>query len=167
MPGGCGAFCHAVESGEKIQEEGGSRGDGRDGNNGGGVGPPSAGGAEPRVPPYALSCEAPPFVPSRVLKAHSSRERSPRREAGGAASSSSPPSTTFPAAPAAVGKFQVNQEVKFIGLVSRPDLVGVLASVLSFEVASGRYAVMVDSTKKNVLVKEANITLQVFGPLTS
>ena len=116
-----------------------------DGNNGSGVGPPSAGGDEPLVPPYALSYEAPPFVPSRVLEAHSSRERSPRLEAGGAARSS-PPSTTFPAAPAAVGKFQVNQGAKLIGLVSRPDLVGVLASVLSFEVASGRYAVMVDST---------------------
>ena len=136
-----------------------------EGDNGGDVGLPSAGGAGPLAPVTALSENATPAVPSRVLKAQHSRERSPRRGADAAAPSSSLLSTAFPAAPAAVGKFHVNQMVKLIGLVSRPDLVGVRAAIISFESVSGRYAVMVDSTKENVLVKEVNITPEVFGPL--
>ena len=133
-------------------------------NDGGGTGPHSAGSAEllaadaAHVALSALATAVAPPAPARVLVAHGSRERSSRRGAvGGDASVSFPLSTALPAAHAATGKFHVNQVVKLVGLVSRPDLVGASASILSHESASGRYAVTVDSTSENVRVKEVNL----------
>ena len=51
------------------------------------------------------------------------------------------------------------QAVVIGDLVCRPDLAGLVAKVLSFDSAAGRYAVCVESSGEKVRVREANLRL--------
>ena len=110
-------------------------------------------GGGPVASPAPLSADALEFKPARVLKPQTSRERSPRR--GPACALSSPPSATTAGSASGTTRFVVNQPVALTGLVSRPDLEGLRAIVLSFDSAAERYAVMVDTTNERVRVREA------------
>ncbi len=116
------------------------------------VPPPAA--TEPVLPQDAVA-GAPPS--GRALRPQISRERSPRRE-------SSPTSSSAASGPRhAPGGFRVGQTVVFCGLTSRPELVGVLATVVSIDKDAERVAVKVDSTGECVRVKPCNIKLTIFG----
>ena len=62
-----------------------------------------------------------------------------------------------------LGGFEVGKTVAFCGLASRPELVGVLGTVLSLDEAAGRIAVKVTSSGEAIKVKLGNIKLTIFG----
>ena len=107
-----------------------------------------------------LSADASVFVPGakpqRVLVARGSRERTPppRSQSTPAPSSSSVGSS---AAPLVDSSIVVGSVVIFCSLVSRAELVGMAGTVLSFDAASSRYAVKVDSTGECVRVLLKNL----------
>ena len=107
-----------------------------------------------------LSADASVFVPGakpqRVLVARGSRERTPppRSQSTPAPSSSSMGSS---AAPPVDSSIVVGSVVIFCSLVSRAELVGMAGTVLSFDAASSRYAVKVDSTGECVRVLLKNL----------
>ena len=105
----------------------------------------------------ALSADATVFVPGssqRVLKAHSSRERSPPpRSSTSSSSALACPSAAFDAA----ARLPDGTAVTFAGLVSRPVLVGKARTVLSFDEKTLRYAVKVTDTGESVRVLEKNL----------
>ena len=103
----------------------------------------------PQPAPQPLSPEATVFLPSagRVLKAQSSRERSPHRAI---------PSASTPNAPevhAAVSGFAVDDIVIITGLQSRPELVNSRCRILGFDVDGGRYRVSVEGIGESVSIK--------------
>lgn len=115
--------------------------------------------------PSALSANAQEFKPARVLKAQVSRERSPRRPPDDTTSSS--PLTTpngYSAASAATSsmRFAIGQAVALTGLVSRPDLSGHRATVLSFDTATSRFALRLHSTDECIRVREVNLVPSIF-----
>ncbi len=104
----------------------------------------------------ALSADATVFVPGssrRVLKAHSSRERSPPPRSSTSSSAPACPSAAFDAA----ARLPDGTAVTFAGLVSRPVLVGKAGTVLSFDEKTLRYAVKVTDTGESVRVLEKNL----------
>ena len=112
-------------------------------------------GGGPVASPAPLSADALEFKPARVLKPQTSRERSPRR--GPDSALSSPPSATTAGSASGTTRFVVNQPVALTGLVSRPDLEGLRAVVLSIGSAAERYAVKVDTTNECVRVRETSL----------
>ena len=105
---------------------------------------PLVGGASPpaRDEPAAPA----PAAAGRQLKKQISRERSPRRDS---------PSTSPPhgAEGRVSGVHPVGSRLKLQNLVSRPELCGNLVQVLSYDSATGRYGVKVDSTGENIRVR--------------
>ena len=100
--------------------------------------PPLA-AAEPVLQPdVAADARARPA--GRVLQKQFSRERSPRRDP-------TPTSSSAASLPCELGGFRVGQTVCFCGLIARPELIGSLATVVSFDQVAGRIAVKVDSTE--------------------
>jgi hypothetical protein len=118
----------------------------------------------PCVAAPALSADATVFVPAarptRVLAAHSSRERTPPR------SSSRPSLTTACSslAPCADSpELSVGCLVILTALVSRAELVGMAATVLSFDEATCRYAIKMDATGETVRVLAKNLKPSIVG----
>ena len=107
------------------------------------------------VPP-AVAVVA-PAPPRRVLAAKTSRERSPRRAADELCSPS-PSSSLGPAVASAGEVFVKGSSVVLSGLATRSELNGTVATVLSFDGASGRYAVRLP-TAEDIRVR-ANILRQ-------
>ena len=99
--------------------------------------------------PKPLNPEASVFKPSagRVLKAHSSRERSPHR------ASPSPSTSNAPEVHSASSGFAVNDIVIIAGLQSRPELVNSRCRILGFDADGGRYRVSVEGTGENIRIK--------------
>ena len=110
----------------------------------------------PVAPGVAASSVAPP---GRVLVAKSSRERSPRRSFNATCSSS--PSLSSSAAAAGV-VFAVDVAVLLTGLTARPELNGSPVTVLSFDTASGRYAIRLASGE-DIRVRSINVQKSIFG----
>ena len=110
-----------------------------------------------------LSADASVFVPGepprRVLAAKTSRERSPRRNSSPPSSSLACPTT---AVPADLHEFAVGQAMVLSGLVARPELSGKCVTVRSFDGASGRYAVSIDSSGETVRVLPKNLKKSIF-----
>ena len=127
---------------------------------------------------FQLSPLAPAFAPGaaaasgRVLEKKSSRERSPRRDASPLPPSSSPSSafstTTLaarvPARSASGDGFSEGQAAVLVGLVSRPELAGSSVTLRSFDGASSRWAVILDSTGESIRVKAHNLKPSIFKP---
>ena len=119
----------------------------------------------PAVPPAVLPAVVSAVVadkPRRILKAKTSRERSPRRSSSTVISSTSAPSGAVSGS-ASMGLFVVGQSAMLGGLESRPELTGSV-SILSYDGAVGRYAVSVDATGEKIKVKEANLSAPPCGP---
>jgi hypothetical protein len=134
-------------------------------------GNPAAGGvpAAAAAPvAFRMSPHAPAFAPgpaaasARVLVKKSSRERSPRRVASltPPASSLAPPSATA----VNVDGYSVGQAVVLVGLVSRPELTGISATLHSFEGTTSRWAVVLDTTGEAIRVKAGNLRPSIFMP---
>jgi hypothetical protein len=86
----------------------------------------------------------------RQLAAQTSRERSPHRSGGASRSDGL--------------SFTAGARVTFVGLHSRPELRGVTATVLSFDSASGRFAVALDNaTNEKIKVLPANLKASIFS----
>jgi hypothetical protein len=104
-------------------------------------------------PPVQLGAvAAEPAPPRRVLAAKTSRERSPRRAADVMRSPSPSSSLSSPA-----GEIFVKDAVVVLsGLAARPELNGTCATVLSFDGASGRYAVRLP-TAEDIRVRAPNV----------
>ena len=113
-------------------------------------------------PPYTTTATLPADVgasgpgerPRRVLAAKTSRERSPRRPSSPASSSPACPPAAVSADPQV---FAVGQAAVLASLVSRPELSGLGVTVRSFDGASGRYAVSIDSSGESVRVLAKNL----------
>ena len=107
------------------------------------------GEVSPQPAPQPLNPEATVFVPSagRVLKAQSSRERSPHRAIPSASISNAPEVHT------AGSGFAVDDIVIITGLQSRPELVNSRCRILGFDADGGRYRVSVEGTGENVRIK--------------
>ena len=109
----------------------------------------------PAVPVVALAPSPTTAPHGRVLAARPSRERSPHRKSGVVShASSTTGASTGVSRPV---PFSTGQVVVLRDLVSRPDLAGCRAKVLSFDSAAGRYAVCVDQSGEKLRVREANI----------
>ncbi len=120
-----------------------------------------------------LSPIAPVFTPGaaaaavRVLEKKPSRERSPRFGASlkpPSSSLSSPSTATSSALPADEAGLLVGGTAVLVGLVSRPELVGSLVSLSSFDGASGRWAVSLDATGESIRVKADNLQPSFYVP---
>ena len=126
----------------------------------------------PAVAAFQMSPHVPAFVPgaaaasARVLEKKPSRERSPRREASPAPPSSSlasPPSSSVPAG-AGKGGFSEGQAALLYGLVSRAELDGCRVTLRSFDAASSRWAVALDTSGESIRVKAYNLRPSIFMP---
>ena len=126
----------------------------------------------PAVAAFQMSPHVPAFVPgaaaasARVLEKKPSRERSPRREASPAPPSSSlasPPSLSVPA-DAGKGGFSEGQAALLYGLVSRTELDGCRVTLRSFDAASSRWAVALDTSGESIRVKAYNLRPSIFMP---
>ena len=105
----------------------------------------------------ALSAEAAAVcrgAAARVLKAHSSRERSPPPSRTSSSSAQALPS----AAHGVDARLPAGATVTFANLVSRPELVGMAGVVLSFDEATSRYAVKVVGSGESTRVLPRNLT---------
>ena len=120
-----------------------------------------------------LSPHAPVFSPgaavasSRVLEEKPSRQRSPHRDASRTSSSSSlasPSLATSLAAAAGTDGFSEGQVALLDGLVSRPELAGSRVTLRTFDAASSRWAVTLDTTGESIRVKANNLKLSTGGP---
>ena len=131
------------------------------------VGGDSAAASLPAAPPPepAASAEASAPRSQRILRATSSRERSPRRpSAPPTASSPSVWAKTSPALPAGAGGFSVGQAAVLDGLVARPELTGHHVMLRSFDESASRWAVSLDAAEETIRVKAINLKPLVFGP---
>ena len=96
----------------------------------------------------------------RVLGKKNSREHSPRR-----ISSPMPPSSFFappgsamsPALTAGVDDLSVGLTAVLVGLVSRPELAGCPVTLRSFDAATARWAVTLDTSGESIRVKAINL----------
>ena len=111
------------------------------------------------VPPAVAAVE--PAPPRRMLAAKTSRERSPRRTTDDLCSPS-PSSSSGPVVVSAGEVFVKDAVVVLSGLASRLELNGTLATVLSFDGASGRYAVRL-STGEDIRVRSTNLKKSIFA----
>ena len=60
--------------------------------------------------------------------------------------------------------FSVGQAALLDGLVSRPELAGCLVTLRSFDAASSRWAVTLDTTGESIRVKANNLRPSIFKP---
>ena len=142
--------------------------------------------ALPAPAAFQLSPDAPAFAPAgigckpgRVLEKKASRERSPRGRASPAPTSSpststssaaalvacaAVASTTASASRASEDGFSVGQAAVLVGLVSRPELTGSSVTLRSFDSASSRWAVTLDTTGESIRVKAPNLKFSIFKP---
>ena len=73
--------------------------------------------------------------------------------------------STTPFASSALGDgFSVGQAALLVGLVSRPELVGSSVTLRSFDNASSRWAVTLDTTGESICVKAPNRKNSIFKP---
>jgi hypothetical protein len=106
----------------------------------------------PHAPAFAPGAAA---APARVLEKKSSRERSPRRGPSQmqlSPSSASPSTAISLATNAGEDGFSVGQAALLTGLVSRPELAGCHVTLRSFDVASSRWAVAIDTSGESIRV---------------
>ena len=94
----------------------------------------------------------------RVLAKQTSRERSPRRSTSPSAQASSPGKQVFNSAPA---QFSVGQAVVIQDLVGKYELNGKVGAVVSYDSASGRYAVKL-AGYDSVRVRSSNLRASIF-----
>ena len=130
--------------------------------------------AVPSAVAFQLSPLAPAFAPGamgasgRVLEKKPSRERSPRRDASPGPLSSTPTSprsaATLAVRNASVDGFSVGMAAVLSSLVSRPELTGSSVTLRSFDRASSRWAVTLDTTGESIRVKEHNLKPSIFKP---
>jgi hypothetical protein len=142
--------------------------------------------ALPAAAAFQLSPDARAFAPAgtlskpgRVLEKKASRERSPRGRASPAPTSSpststssaaalvacaAVASTTASASRASEDGFSVGQAAVLVGLVSRPELTGSSVTLRSFDSASSRWAVTLDTTGESIRVKAPNLKFSIFKP---
>ena len=127
--------------------------------------PPGGGAARGLLPGGAVPSAAPSSpaasgAPTRVLGKKPSRERSLRRGSSEPPSSSaldSPSITVPPVASAVASGFAAGMTAVLTGLNSRPELVGSLVTLRSFDAASARWAVTVAASGESIRVRKQNL----------
>ena len=118
------------------------------------------------VPSAAQLGRAASGASTRVLEKKPSRERSPHRDGLQPPSSSAFASPSLKVAPEAAaddGGFAAGQSALLLGLSSRPELVGQLVTLRSFDATSARWAVTVASSGESIKVRSQCLKPSIFG----
>ena len=113
----------------------------------------------PQPAPRPLDPGAPAFEPSsrRVLKAQTSRERSPHR-----ATSTPAPSSNASKDHTETSSFAVDDIVVIAGLQSRPELANSRCRILGFDADGGRYRVSLEGTGEAMRIKPDKLQFCLF-----